>query len=231
MEKLSYRHEIKFLSHERELRLMQGKIRSVCRPDKNAGDSGTYTIRSLYFDTYDDRCYLENEMGVDERKKYRIRIYNGNTNLIKLECKHSYHGMKAKEVCRITEQQCECLMRGLPLIMITEEQKLLRRFMTESRLEVLVPKVIVEYDRDAYVYAAGNVRVTFDRNIRSSVQVKKFMDNVHTHRNILPEQVHVMEVKYDEVLPTTILELLAGGQRLSRKSFSKYALCREYSIG
>ena len=47
--------------------------------------NGHYTIRSLYFDDYDDRCLLENENGTDPREKFRIRIYNGSAERISLE--------------------------------------------------------------------------------------------------------------------------------------------------
>ena len=46
----------------------------------------------------------------------------------------------------------------------------------------------------------------------------------------MAQDVHILEVKYDELLPGTIRELLTAGQQLSQISFSKYALCRRYSM-
>ena len=231
METLTYRQELKFLCAERELRAIENRIRGLCKKDSHADATGTYAIRSLYFDTYDDRCYVENKMGIDRRKKYRVRIYNGGSEVIKLECKYSWRGMKAKEVCIITKEQCGCLIQGKRVTEIGEEQELLKRFLLERQMELLKPKVIVEYVRTPYIYQGGNVRITFDRNIRSAAAVSDFLSGKIYARGILPEGMHVLEVKYDEMIPTAILECVAGGIDLRRTSFSKYMLCRDYGIG
>lgn len=239
MDTRKYRHELKFLCGENELFHMENKIRHICRLDKHAGDSGTYAIKSLYFDTIDDRCYSENMAGTDPRKKYRIRIYNDQTDTIHLECKYSRHGLKSKDTCSITRAQCENLMRGISIwdslreedsTENSKQQELLRRFLAERDMEILSPKVIVEYVRTPYVFPAGNVRITFDRNIRSSPKISSFLERTQAMRSILPQGIHILEVKYDEMLPGAILELVSGGQDLQRTSFSKYALCRQCNI-
>lgn len=227
MDTLSYRHELKFLCEERQLYFMEYKIRHICRRDSHAGGAGVYSIKSLYFDTIDDNCYYENQDGVDDRKKYRIRIYNNDADVIKLECKYARRGMKAKEACQISRQQYDCLT-GSTLPICGEQQGLTGRFLAERNMELLVPKVIVAYERTPYVFPAGNVRITFDRGIRSSYLVADFLKKDTAYRSILPENIHILEVKYDEVLPAAIQELLTAGQELRRTSFSKYALCREY---
>lgn len=230
----NYRHELKFLCREQELYLIENKIRHICKLDANVETSGNYLIKSLYFDTYNDQCYFENQAGVDDRKKYRIRIYNNSTDIIKLECKYSFHNKKKKEMCGISRQQCEILMRGIPGEIMPDMfsgQELLRCFLLEKNMNLLLPKVIVEYTRTPYVYAAGNVRITFDRTIRSSFQVAHFLDDNITFRSILPTDIHILEVKYNEILPAAILELLTTGHSLSKTSFSKYSLCREYGVG
>ena len=45
-----------------------------------------------------------------------------------------------------------------------------------SSVEQLRPRVLVSYVREPYVYAAGNVRVTFDSHIRTSLFQRKFSD-------------------------------------------------------
>lgn len=237
MDTRNYRNELKFLCREQDLYLIENKIRHICRLDANVGPGGTYSVKSLYFDTYDDRCYHENQAGVDNRKKYRIRIYNEDTSVIKLECKYSLRSRKAKESCNITGQQYEILTasRPAPSLCSGERaeggrgmQKLAARFLLEKNLYLLTPKIIVEYRRTPYVYAAGNVRITFDRAIRASSRTDRFLGPNTTYRNILPENMHVLEVKYDEFIPAAILELAAAGRSLRRTSFSKYALCRDY---
>lgn len=242
----TYRNELKFLCTEQDLYLIENKIRHICKPDTHAGAEGTYSVKSLYFDTYDDRCYYENRVGADNRKKYRVRIYNNNPDVIKLECKYSRHGKKAKDSCTITRQQCEALAGGsyvrkaFPQVSFgcrngtgengRDTQWLLHRFLLERELELLVPKIIVDYMRTPYIHVAGNVRITFDRAIRSASRSAHFLTQDAAFRNILPADIHILEVKYDEFIPAAILELVATGRQMYRTSFSKYALCREYSI-
>lgn len=230
MEKQDYRHELKFLCREGQLQVMEEKIRHICHLDPHVDKEGKYIIRSLYFDTYDDQCLFENEAGVDYRKKYRIRLYNGNTDSIYLECKETQHELKHKDICRLTGQQGKQLMLKQPVREILPEQELLRRFLAVRSTEILLPKVIVEYTRTPYVYAMGNVRITFDRYIRSSSAVSNFLEPRVPGREIMAQDMHILEVKYDGFLPGVIRELLAAGQQLSRTSFSKYALCRMYSM-
>lgn len=237
----AYRREMKFLCEERQLRLIEDRIRHICRPDTYAEETGSYLVRSLYFDTYDDRCYHENLAGVDRRRKYRIRVYNDDRDRLKLECKYSYRGRKAKEVCPIDGRQYREIIEGEgfrksfealgpkgPDKENPEGAELLRRFLAERRTELLEPKAVVEYVRTPYVYEAGNVRITFDRAIRTSCRIRSFPERGKICRSILPEGVHVLEVKYDEVFPAAVRELLTAGQDLRSTSFSKYALCRQY---
>lgn len=230
MNTLHYRHELKFICTDRRLFLLENRIRHLCRPDTHAGPGGIYVIRSLYFDTYDNKCLLESEAGTDNRKKYRIRIYNGSDEMIKLECKHSFRGMKAKETCRITREQCECLMNGDPIGEVEPSQELLRRFMWDRSTMLLKPKVIVEYTRAPYVCSLGNVRITFDRDIGSSSDVHCFLEKDIRRRGILRQGEQLLEVKYDEALPSVIREFLTADRQLSRTSFSKYVLCRQYGM-
>lgn len=225
-----YRHELKFLCGNQQLFMIEDRIRHMCRLDAYAGPEGIYSVKSLYFDTCDDQCYYENLAGADNRKKYRIRVYNDDMDTMKLECKYSCRGMKAKESCKISAQQYNSLITGgygLKEQEVSGQPELLRQFVLEKNIRLLKPKVVVEYRRTPYVYPAGNVRITFDRRIRSSHQVLLFPERDVTFRNILPEGVHVLEVKYDGILPAAIRELLTAGQELRRTSFSKYALCRE----
>lgn len=231
MEELHYRHEIKFVCAESSLYIMEEKVRHICHPDVHAGARGSYVVRSLYFDTYEDDCLQERLNGEGDGKKYRIRIYDGSTEMIKLECKYSSHGMKAKKTCRINEKQCEQLIHGSAVGKTEASQEVLRQFLAERSTRLLMPKVIVEYTRAPYVYEAGNVRVTFDRNIRSSAEVSRFLDKGILWRGIIQEGKQLLEVKYDRQLPGAVMDVLTGGQIMSRTSFSKYMLCRIYGMG
>ena len=210
-----YRHELKFLCSQHTLKLIEEKVRQICTPDAHANDSGIYNIRSVYFDSFDDKCLDENLDGVDNRYKYRIRIYNHSDSLIKLERKATLRGLKTKESCVITRDQCEGILRNKWVDCDPMAQNLLERFQAEKCYELYEPKVIVEYTRTPYVHSAGNVRITFDRNILSSWDMRFFEKDI-PKVPVLPEGIHLLEVKYDEYLPGAIREVISGGCELKR---------------
>ena len=227
---MKYRHEFKYFISAGEIEILKPRIAAVAPLDAHVGERGRYTIRSLYFDNYADRCYYENESGTDPREKFRIRIYNASAARIRLECKRKERGKTLKTSCAISEEQCRLLMRGEIPLDVGEEQTVLRKIAQLMATERFEPKIIVEYERVPYVYPVGNVRITFDTEIRSSPQISAFLDKNPATRPILRTGQHILEVKYDELLPDFIRNVLELGT-LRQTAFSKYYLCRKYTIG
>lgn len=219
-----YRHEYKYLIDERMLRLCEQRIKGICPKDSNAGDAGEYTIRSVYFDDIYDRCYWENENGEDKRYKYRIRIYNGSKENIRLEKKGKHRGMTTKVAVALTYDEANAILKG-QMIKMKKEQSLLNEFLIERMNNWLRPVVVVDYDRIPYVYNAGNVRITFDKNISGSQQINGFWNKDMLKCPVLDCGYHILEIKYDEYLPTFIREQLYLDS-LRRTSFSKFYYCR-----
>ncbi len=224
-----YRHEFKYRCSEEQLVLLENRLKTVLYPDPHA-KNGEYTIRSMYFDNYADRCYYENENGVSPREKFRVRIYNGNDSRISLECKQKQGDKTFKTSCRLTRSDFDRISNLESPKDIGEKPPLLRRFALLQETQLFEPAVIVEYDRRPYIYKIGNVRITFDRHIRSSNAFSDFFSEVLPTRAIMPSGHHLLEVKYDELLPDYIAELMQIGD-LQRTTFSKYYLCRKFSIG
>lgn len=106
---------------------------------------------------------------------------------------------------------------------------LLRKMKLQMDTRLLRPVVIVEYERIPYVYRNGNVRVTFDMNLSSSVDWFRFWDESLPRRPVMPPGMHLMEVKYDEYLSDFIYRGLNLGS-LRQTAFSKYFLCRKYTL-
>ena len=107
------RHEYKYQIDAMQKAVLRLRAQGVLERGVHAGEDGEYLIRSLYFDTREDRFYYENEDGVDPREKYRIRIYNCDSGRITLECKAKARGMTKKTACPITKDQCERFMEGV----------------------------------------------------------------------------------------------------------------------
>lgn len=207
-----------------DLAILAGRLKYVMQADTHQ-EGDCYEIRSLYFDDCLDRCLEENEAGVDERKKYRIRTYGAEEQPIHLEIKEKRSGLTKKTACDLGREECVQIMEDtLPLTL--GPRKPLNQLQMQMRCTKMAPSVIIAYERTAFVHPTGNVRVTFDRNIMASLNCEDFLeDRIPGMVPVLPKGVHVLEVKYDELLPDFIARQLEIGS-LQKCAFSKYYLGR-----
>ena len=224
-----YRHELKYIVSAAQIPLLKSRIAAIMHLDPHAGADGKYTIRSLYFDDYDNRCYYEKENGTDPREKFRIRIYNHSPAVIHLECKRKERGKTLKTAAEITVEQVNEAIEGVSWSNLETFPPLLRKMKLQMDTKLLRPVVIVEYERIPYVYQNGNVRVTFDMNVSSSADLSRFWDENLPKRSVMPPGMHLMEVKFDEYLPDFIYRGLNLGI-LRQTSYSKFYLCRKYTL-
>ena len=82
------------------------------------------------------------------------------------------------------------------------------------------------YDREAFLYAPGNVRITLDRDIRTGLSPLDFFRPERFSLKPL-SGLTVLEVKYDAFLPDLVrLAVQIPNRRAA--ACSKYALCRRY---
>lgn len=226
---VKFRHEYKYPISDIEAVVLQERLKGVMSPDIHAGSSGMYNISSLYFDDLYDSCYYENENGTDPREKFRIRTYNNSLDVIRLECKKKRHGKTLKTSTILSREQVENILQGIPLKCDSETDPLLMRFITLQQSNDLKPKVIVEYKRIPYVYKMGNVRVTFDSDLTTSHEVKRFLNGNFLKRPILPSGKLLLEVKFDEFLPDHLYDIMQLNV-LTQTAFSKYYLCRRFEL-
>lgn len=224
-----YRHEFKYLCTQAQLAMLRVRLQGLMAPDVHAGADGKYRIKSLYFDDMDDSCFYENEDGTAPREKYRIRIYNDSRARIALECKHKEGDRIRKESCLLGLDQCETLAFGKGSVSMEDLPVLAKRLLALQKSRGMRPKVIVSYERTPYVYANGNVRVTFDEGIACGGRVEEFFEPEGAYRQILPVGMQLLEVKYDEYLPDPIYHALSMAD-MQRVTFSKYYLCRRYHM-
>lgn len=220
-----YRVEDKYNCTATDLITLQSRIGAVLRPDENEGGDEGYSITSLYFDDFRDSCLRDTEDGVNRRNKYRIRIYNNALNVIKLEVKSKRDNRILKRSKSISIAEMKRLMNGECIEDDASEKDPATLFNLAIKTQGLRPRVIVSYERKAYVYEPGNVRITFDRNIRAGGRVEEFGQKNISYE-FLREYDKVLEVKYDEFIPDFLLQLLELGN-MQQTAYSKYQLCRE----
>ena len=190
---LPARHELKYFIHPAELESLRSVLRAALSLDPHCRGGRPYTIRSLYFDDVDDSAYYDKVAGVMHRDKYRIRIYG---DLIQ------------KSSVQITRRLCEQLMDGNPSGLQRAASPVLQDMYIQMRTRLLRPRVIVDYEREAYMHPAENLRITFDLNLRSGLNSFELFNPDIATVSPCGENVQILEIKYDAVLPAFVRPLL-----------------------
>lgn len=222
---MDFRHEWKIEINTADLLALRSRLRLLMEPDEHAVN-GRYLIRSLYFDTPEDRALREKIDGVNRREKFRIRYYNGDTGFLSLEKKSKLNGLCHKQSVQITTGQAQAIADGGTPQIQQNAPPLMQELCYKMKTEGLRPKVVVDYTREPFIYRPGNVRITFDYGIRTGLRCTDFLNEglVTVPAGDVPV---LMEVKWDTFLPDVIRDAVQiTGRRAS--AFSKYAQCRIY---
>ncbi|MBR4544528.1 MAG: polyphosphate polymerase domain-containing protein [Oscillibacter sp.] len=221
---MQYRHEWKHELTWADVLELRQRLRAVARPDPHAVD-GRYLIRSLYFDTLSDKALREKLDGVNRREKFRIRYYNRDTSVIHLEKKSKRNGLGTKASAALTAEEAQAIVDGDITWMLSSGRPLVEELYSKLRAG-LRPRTIVDYTREPFIYAPGNVRVTFDYDIRTGLRCTDFL-NPDCPTIPAGDAPILMEVKWDAYLPDIIRDAVQlPGRHAS--AFSKYAQCRIY---
>lgn len=225
-DKRKLRHELKFYIHNHEYTGLRERIKSILKLDKNSVDENGYHIRSLYFDNIYESALHEKNDGILNRKKYRIRIYNKSDAVIKLERKNKWNQYVSKESASMTRAEVEALLRGETDFLAKAESVLKREFYFAIKHGFMKPAVVVDYVREAYIYSVSDVRITFDKQLSAGVQSFDIFDPDLVTRSMIEGPRTILEVKYNEIVPSHILQLLQMSAQ-QRSTISKYAICKE----
>lgn len=222
---MKYRHEWKHEINYVDLMVLRQRLSAVMKRDAHAID-GTYLIRSLYFDNASDQALREKIDGVNIREKFRIRYYNMDTSLIHLEKKSKVNGFCLKDSAVLSSSQAQAIAAGDYAWMTDSGVPLIQELYTKMMSRGLRPKTIVDYAREPFVFAPGNVRVTLDYDIRTGMNSTDFL-NPNCTTVPVGDAPMILEVKWDEYLPDIIRDAVQI-PHCRTGAFSKYAACRIY---
>lgn len=220
------RHELKHRISYEDYLIMKTRLDQIAEYDGHTDENGTYIIHSLYFDNISDKVLREKLDGTEFREKFRIRYYNDDTSYIRLEKKSKIHGLCDKKAVLLKKEEVVKICNGDIEFLLESGEPLLRELYAKMKYQLLKPRCIVDYERIPYIYKPGNVRVTFDRNIRTGLYHNKLFDR--DIATVLAEEgTIILEVKYDAFLPEIIEKAVRVSDRRAT-AFSKYAVCRRY---
>lgn len=227
-EQRRYRHELKYNISYADYLSLRMRLRQVMQPDPNVNADGKYLIRSIYFDNYRDKALREKINGAAKREKFRIRYYNDDLSFLTLEKKMKVNDLCMKIDAPVTLEECRKLLSGERNWMLDHAEPLVKELYVKMKSDMLRPRIMVSYTREPYIYRAGNVRITFDSNIRSTLYHQSFLEPVSADVNVedSPGRM-ILEVKFDDFLPEIIAHLIqTNGCR--QEAFSKYGACRRF---
>lgn len=225
-EEIKFRHELKYIISKADDYLLTQRLCKLFKHDKFSGEKGVYRVNSLYFDTPYDKALKQKIDGVNCREKFRIRYYNNDLSFIRVEKKYKKNSLCKKFNAKISKEDVKKILNNDIEFLLQSENTLLNELYSKIRGQLLTPKTIVTYDREAFVFEPGNVRITIDRNLHTGLKCLDFLNpNIYT-TDVLDE-ISVLEVKYDEFLPE-IVEDAIQVQNARQTAFSKYAICRKY---
>lgn len=190
--------------------------------DTHSSDSGRYFIHSLYFDDYKDTSVYTTDSGLSKRYKWRIRYYGDDFSYIVLEKKEKIESRCHKKSCKITVKEYDSIVSGnITDIVYDTDKQLIKELAVDMLTRNYCPKVIVDYERIAFIEEITNVRITFDMKISASYELENFLNGDYQSFYVLPSGMNVLEVKFDDILPSHIRNIVES-YNFKQTSFSKY---------
>ncbi|RBW70136.1 polyphosphate polymerase domain-containing protein [Bacillus taeanensis] len=220
------RRELKHEMTKMDCFLLRNKLKHYMQSDPHAKNDGKYLIRSVYFDNFDNKVLIQKKEGLYERDKFRVRLYDYNTNYINLEKKSKRNNLTYKQKCALTADEYERIRQGDIKWMENDSRLLLQELFIQMTIFQLKPLTVVDYEREVFIFEYGNVRVTFDSSIKTSFRNNDVLNPnlpmVETNPDIV-----ILEVKFDEFLPDVIKHLLQIHDR-RKGTYSKYQISRMY---
>lgn len=224
-ENSTLRKEIKYILPLHKALIMKNSLDSLLQKDYHC-INGIYSVRSLYFDSINNKDFSEKLSGTYSRKKVRIRIYNGDPSLCKLELKQKIGDCQHKQSFPISKDDVEEVMLG--------NFSILKNYFFDSDASIKIysmmemgkykPAVLVEYDRTAYRHPMYDTRITLDANIRSTEANLNIFSPKIVYSPIECENV-ILEIKYSGKLVGYISDVLAQFG-LIQNAYSKYCMGR-----
>ena len=226
MEK-GYRHEYKYLISRADAELLKLRLPHVMERDPHAGETGQYTIRSLYFDDFANSAYYEKVDGLNLRAKYRIRFYNYDASALKLEKKEKNGHLTRKTAQTITKHDAMALEYAMSTGCPDTPEGLTEELRLACLSKGLRPRVLVDYDRTPFLCRDGNTRITLDENLRTRPYIAHLFASPRAMTPVIdPDQV-ILEVKFDDFLPSYLATALADIPKVNM-AISKFALCMSF---
>lgn len=220
-----FREEKKYLISLPEALQISHRLAQVMHEDPHNGIGG-YPVRSLYFDTIDDRDFREKSAGVELRRKLRLRCYSPAADFAMLEMKQKQGANQLKRSLRMPREEAMLLLHGDYTPLLGHSEAFAAECYAMMHSHCYRPKAIVEYNRKAFIAKENKIRITFDSRIAATESCFDLFSPRLNMNPVLDPYCVVLEVKYNGFLLSYLRELINNVDR-SELSVSKYVLARQ----
>ncbi len=222
------RSELKYYLNDIQTEGLQHQLSQFMELDRHCDGKIGYRVRSLYFDSIDDECLYQKQSGLLHRKKIRLRTYGDiGAETVKFEIKHKNGQLVRKDSVILSKADAEEICAGNHALLLNYANPVLDSIYGTFMSRVYRPKVIVEYHRVALVLPVSNIRITFDKNLRSNLNHLNLFSKVKDTMPVVVEGKQILEVKYDRFLPGYLKKVISGVSA-ERMAISKYTLARRF---
>jgi hypothetical protein len=161
--------------------------------------------------------------GISNRKKFRVRVYNYQSSVIKLERKIKREHVTEKSHILLSKEEYDTLVKGNARFLQEKDDIVPRDLYLGYQTKNLRPRVVVEYRREPFIYKYGNVRVTFDYFLKAGIFQLDLFSNGYMIPAIPSDQI-ILEVKFTGYFPDVIRNIIQI-DNLQWQSGSKYVKC------
>lgn len=218
------RQEIKYVLPLEKLAALQKRLDGIMERDIH-GNRGEYMVRSQYYDSLKDGDLFDNLNGVMEKRKVRVRIYDAEDAAAKLEYKCKSGSISRKLSVSIKRQEAIWMEQGVWGWMLGYQEELAGYLYGKVVREVYVPRTIVEYQRLAYASPINDTRITFDTQIKGTLNPYGLFGREQKYVPLMEPDLGVLEIKFDRFFPDYLRKVLDGLDSLAEAN-SKYTRAR-----
>ena len=216
------RKEIKYAIDRIEYSQIQQILNVIMKKDKNSKEIGTYKVRTIYFDNYIHEMQNDKKNDINAVRKYRIRMYNNEDEKIFLERKTNENDFIKKVKHQIKKEDVRNILQGKYKDILDENETLKMEFYLNINLKQIRPVLLVEYEREAFVDEISKVRITIDKNIKSTTNCNKFFDKIEEREG----NKYILEIKYEKYLPDYINNIV---KNIKGKKIEKLQIMKKFS--
>lgn len=236
-----HRFEFKYVLSQKQYQAIKEELLNYTDYDpyclRNSDKS--YMVYSLYYDSPNYSAFWDKIDGLNERSKFRFRVYDINPqNLpdVYLEIKHKKNFVITKDRAKLNYEKyvsshnshnLEILnYEGIPL----DQKKVVDSLIYNALRFNFRPAIFVAYKREAFIGKHhANIRITFDRDIKSYKTDSLFLKYKQPD-TVLSRDV-ILELKFNGSLPWWFHHFIQKYD-LAREAHSKYcnSLIRSYNI-